>query len=187
MLINSTFKPWLIRKDNIRLWSCIVTNVKQKLNINDKNWSCFIINMRQKLNVNYKSLKCFDINMRQMLNVNNNSLKCFNINMRQMLNMNNKNLRYFVINWSWSRTLQFNKSRNRNILMICIRNMVLNQLNSMQRTKQEIRLTMILIMMLLFPLFKNPFLQISQMSHLLNPHPHPHTVATTFSRWQALS
>ena len=40
----------------------------------------------------------------------------------------------------------------------CIRNMVLNQLNSMQ--------------MLLFPLFKNPFLQISQMFHLLNPHPH---------------
>ena len=148
--------------------------MKQKLNVNNKNWSCFIVNVRQKLNMNDKSLKCFNINMRQMLNVNDKSLKCFDINMRQMLNVNNKNLRCFIVNWSWSRTLQFNNSGNRNILMICIRNMVLNQLNSMQRTKREIRLTTILIMMLLFPLFKNPFLQISQMFHLLNPHPYPH-------------
>ena len=106
MLIDSNSKYWLIRKDNIRLWSCFIVNVKQKLNVNDKNMRCF------------------------------------------------------AVNWSWSKKGQFNNSGNGNnsILMTCIRNMGLYQLNSMQRTKQEIRLTIILIMMLLFPLFKNPFL-----------------------------
>ena len=41
MLIHSNL---LIRKDNVRLWSCFIVNVKQKLSMNDKNMRCFVIN-----------------------------------------------------------------------------------------------------------------------------------------------
>ncbi|KAL4064031.1 hypothetical protein J3A83DRAFT_4191431 [Scleroderma citrinum] len=158
---------WLIRKDNIRLQNCFIINMKLKLNVNDKNLRCIFINVKLKLNANNKNLRCIVINMKLKLNIND------------------RNLKYSVINRGWSRKWQLNNSGNRNgnILMNCIRNMGLNQQNSMLRIKEEIMLTIILILMkslltmLLFILLENLFLPISQMFQILNHcncHLYPH-------------